>query len=647
MESSDNEIYENKIHHNGDGAVGWADVFSWNDKYYVHERPGTTIIRDNYIHHNRIAVFGVHEKSAGEVIVKNNILEKNGGYPIHYGDYDDFDTAAHPEDWKYDGDTVLFMNDEIPNNFSFGTNTLDGEELTGAPEEEKEQEKEHKKLIQSLFTVLFFISLILLVTLSLFYLARKRSKRSDQKNSFFHKISKRKLVIVTILVSFIFILSFIHLVTYDEEPDDKNSDAIEKDTEEKYTFDQEEYNQILDEYCSTHVSQDTIERNKASHFGIIHSDPAYHQELVEAGLVWERTISMMIDMNALETISDDEFAELLHRVDMYIMKAQLSGIWFMEEVFVNQSVENCDVAKERLGKFAERYDTDGVDDMPCLKYPVEYFAIGNEVEVNDFFRGSEEDYFSILKMSYEAIKGANPNAKIVQAGMISAVNNPYWDRLFEMGAAEYCDIANIHEVSGRDSVLKICTFREEIPKKGLGDLPWWITEIQFEHTSETPSLSSEEYAKIMTKYLTYALARGYDKLFIVNFKSPIPGVPDANPPFGDASALINSDGEKTDLFYAVKTAIGMLDQFEAVDVLHEEIFRGHEEDGTWNIKVIEGQYKFLVDDVPIYVLWGSENPPAELTGDVLVTDITGRTEEIDAGSIQLTDSPIFVEVRCH
>jgi hypothetical protein len=50
-----------------------------------------------------------------------------------------------------------------------------------------------------------------------------------------------------------------------------------------------------------------------------------------------------------------------------------------------------------------------------------------------------------------------------------------------------------------------------------------------------------------------------------------------------------------------------------------------------------------VEGKPVYVLWGYGPAPAEVTGTVLVTDIMGQSQEIDAAAITLTDSPIFVE----
>ncbi|MEA1994236.1 MAG: right-handed parallel beta-helix repeat-containing protein [Euryarchaeota archaeon] len=148
INSSDNEIYNNEIHHNGDGAIGWGEIFYWDDEYYAGETiSGELIVRDNDVHHNRMAVFkflmDFSKNFTGKIIVDGNTFTKNGGNPIHYEFYDDFDMTAHLEEWEYDGESVMLLgaNEEFIDLFEIGTNTTDGEEVTGFPREEKELEK--------------------------------------------------------------------------------------------------------------------------------------------------------------------------------------------------------------------------------------------------------------------------------------------------------------------------------------------------------------------------------------------------------------------------------------------------------------------------------------------------------------------------
>ena len=73
--------------------------------------------------------------------------------------------------------------------------------------------------------------------------------------------------------------------------------------------------------------------------------------------------------------------------------------------------------KNFLTKLVERYDGDGVEDMPGLKIPIKYWEILNEPELREsfltFYKGTKEEYVEILKVSYETIKETCPGCKVV------------------------------------------------------------------------------------------------------------------------------------------------------------------------------------------------------------------------------------------
>ena len=64
--------------------------------------------------------------------------------------------------------------------------------------------------------------------------------------------------------------------------------------------------------------------------------------------------------------------------------------------------------------------------------------------------------------------------------------------------------------------------------------------------------------------------------------------------------------------------------------------------GGWFIT--QGQYRFTIAEQIIYALWGSGPIPPEIQGAVTITDITGTSRTANASTIQLTDSPIFVQI---
>jgi hypothetical protein len=286
---------------------------------------------------------------------------------------------------------------------------------------------------------------------------------------------------------------------------------------------------------------------------------------------------------------------------------------------------NMDAYKSFVSALVERYDGDGEDDMPGLRFPIKHWEASNEPSMQQgfdtFFNGSSEDYLEILKATYEAVKEADPEAKVLHAGM--AGMEPwmvsFWEPIFEKGS-QYFDIANIHSI-GASEELNVPQFKELLAEYGI-DKPIWVTEAQHRTgmTIYGKNVSPEEHARILVKSYVLSFALGVDKIFYTSFKA-FPFDPDEF----QQSALINAEGEKRPAYYALRTLISKLGAFTSAE------------------KLGEGQYKFAVGERIVYVLWGTGKIPEEITGEVLVTDIYGKEVRADASTITLTQSPIFIE----
>ena len=73
--------------------------------------------------------------------------------------------------------------------------------------------------------------------------------------------------------------------------------------------------------------------------------------------------------------------------------------------------------RDWVKQVVERYDGDGYNDMPGLRYPISYWEIGSEVQMYNFWMGTQEDYVAILQAAKQASKDADPNYKIILAGI--------------------------------------------------------------------------------------------------------------------------------------------------------------------------------------------------------------------------------------
>jgi hypothetical protein len=121
--SSNNVIRANRIHHNGDGGIGWSDAIT------VERRPSTdNVIEGNQIQHNRVAALVVRTRTLGKTVLKGNAVANNGGNPIHFQFYDDYDMRAHPKDWEYRGTPSLFklLSDVQKGLFEMEDRSIDG-----------------------------------------------------------------------------------------------------------------------------------------------------------------------------------------------------------------------------------------------------------------------------------------------------------------------------------------------------------------------------------------------------------------------------------------------------------------------------------------------------------------------------------------
>ncbi len=302
-----------------------------------------------------------------------------------------------------------------------------------------------------------------------------------------------------------------------------------------------------------------------------------------------------------------------------------------------------------LEKAIERYDGDGQDDMPGLTIPIKYWEIMNEPEMQGgstggvgeelkFFVGTSQEYFEILKTSYQTIKKADPEAKVLPAGMAGMQQSfqDFWKPVFAAGAGDYFDIANIHTINTDEKRedLYVIKFKKFLEQYGLQNKPIFVTELQYGELTEPPT-DLAAFERLMVKSSVFGLAMGADKLFYIDNwmfwqEGGFSVTQKPNP-----QAL---QGSTHKVYLNLVDKINSFDKIEKIDEKYVE--NPADNDGaTCNI----GQYKFISGSKSIYVLWGGE-VPSEIKGKIKVTDIYGDSEQIQAEDLTLIDQPVFVEL---
>jgi len=92
-----------------------------------------------------------------------------------------------------------------------------------------------------------------------------------------------------------------------------------------------------------------------------------------------------------------------------------------------------------------------------------------------------------------------------------------------------------------------------------------------------------------------------------------------------AVSMIKADGTGKLVYFAQQVLSTKIDGFSSAQELGN------------------GQYKFVVNGKPVYVLWGAGQIPAELSGQARVTDLRGNETRVMVSDLRLTDTPVFVE----
>ncbi|MGH2606336.1 MAG: hypothetical protein ACRDG5_07060, partial [Anaerolineales bacterium] len=145
--------------------------------------------------------------------------------------------------------------------------------------------------------------------------------------------------------------------------------------------------------------------------------------------------------------------------------------------------------------YVERYDLDGQEDMPGLRYPVRLYGL--EPEYSSYVPGDAESYIRLLELAYPAAKRAHPDTQLMTAGLLLAYvfdGYPTADdvtarlaapdvRVFDKSPAdigilldhpELFDIVDFHSLADYTEIIPtVAWLRAEMSRRGY-ERPIWI-----------------------------------------------------------------------------------------------------------------------------------------------------------------------------
>ena len=196
---------------------------------------------------------------------------------------------------------------------------------------------------------------------------------------------------------------------------------------------------------------------------------------------------------------------------------------------------NLDAYSLFLQSAVERYDWDGIDDADGSPIVI-YWQIHNEINVSDFFwDDTPENYALLLKTSYDAIKSANSEAKVViwwlsnPAGLYEGKNN-YNSILQELKKIDGdFDVFDVHwfgftwdykeHNKAKETLNHFINTSLKDALKDFSEKEIWITEngthsgIDVVGNKIFKNQTEKEQAIELFKRYIYPLAYGVDKIF--------------------------------------------------------------------------------------------------------------------------------------
>lgn len=175
-------------------------------------------------------------------------------------------------------------------------------------------------------------------------------------------------------------------------------------------------------------------------------------------------------------------------------------------------------------KLVERYDGDGVDDMPGLQNPVLYWQVDNEPDI-----GTQdwEGYAHLMEITYKAIKAACPQCKVIMGGLAQGEGgfNTFFLPVLKKLQGQYVDIFDFHLYgpAGSWHYYRLAEMiKAGLAKTGFKNTEVWILEsgtysgkphIGISGSSKVPEQTEKQQAEDLIKRYVYGMSLDIKKIF--------------------------------------------------------------------------------------------------------------------------------------
>jgi hypothetical protein len=176
-------------------------------------------------------------------------------------------------------------------------------------------------------------------------------------------------------------------------------------------------------------------------------------------------------------------------------------------------------------KLVERYDGDGLDDMPGLLYAVKHWEVMNEPDLTDmgdgrldFYKQDAAAYGELLVKTYSAIKTADSSANVLIAGAAGGNETflGFYTEVFNKvpEAKTSFDVGNIHCISNdrEDLNFNVSAYKKMLTKAGVTNKSIWVTEAE-----QMDGKTFDENVERASTSVKNALANGAELIFFTRY----------------------------------------------------------------------------------------------------------------------------------
>lgn len=246
---------------------------------------------------------------------------------------------------------------------------------------------------------------------------------------------------------------------------------------------------------------------------------------------------------------------------------------------------------------------------------IDYWEVMNEVDMLKKDVDVSEMYVDFLKYSYEQLKAADSNNKVLYTGVANLYNG-FFEKTCKLGAYRYFDIMNFHTYALPEEKIKQMEYIKQQMVKYGWSAPVWITETGT-HTAKTSKekLTKQQLeiqqADNLSRTYIICFAYGIDKVFWYNLRSNELKNDDKESHFG----ITHSNMSLKPAYHSFKTLTRLCPSGSTRPVLYKY------NDGTYLASWTKP------DNKNVWAVWNSESEkqmPVNIIGKSVIYDNLGR-----------------------